>query len=81
MDKHKYDVIMDICASENITNNDDILNVMQAFDDLLERGFIEKFTNAWGEIDYRVTGRIGTLDILQNKQKPVDLEAFKVSDD
>ena len=53
-------------------SNDDLLNCMQAFEDLLDKGFIEQFVNDSGEIDYRPTGRTGSLDILLGKKESED---------
>ena len=45
---------------------------MQAFEDLLDKGFVEQFVNDNGEIDYRPTGRTGSLDILLGKKESDD---------
>ena len=40
---------------------------MQAFENLQDGGYIEQFVNDKNEIDYRLTGRKGTLEILKDK--------------
>ena len=67
MEPNKYKIIKEIFSLEGDGTNDDLLNCMMAFEELQDKGYIEQFTNDKGEIDYRVTGRRGTMEILLDK--------------
>lgn len=73
MEPNKYKLMKEIFAMGGDGTPDDMLNCMQAFEDLLDKGFIEQFVNDKGEIDYRPTGRTGTLEILQGKTDSEEL--------
>ena len=68
MEPNKYKLIKKIFEFEGDGTPNDMLNCMQAFEDLLDTGFIEQFVNEKNETDYRITGRSGTLEILQDLQ-------------
>ena len=65
MEKNKYKFVKMIVGDRS---NDDMLECLTTFDDLMDKGFIEKFTNEKGQIDYQLTHRTGTLEIIQNKK-------------
>lgn len=73
MEKNKYKIIQEIFNEHGDGSSNDMLNLMMAFDILLEKGFIEQFTNINNEIDYRLTGRVGTLELMLDKNNVEDL--------
>lgn len=67
-------IIKEIFAKDGDGSQNDMLNLMMAFEELLDKGFVEQFTNEYGEIDYRATGRKGTESILFDKKDSSDFD-------
>lgn len=62
---NKMKLIKELFGKFGDGSPNDMLNLLEAFENLLDDGYIESFTNDLGETDYRITNRYDAMALLK----------------